>query len=64
MIETVLGFKPHQCFAIHLKIHLHRKHLSVATLQFLLSLHWLQLVLRQAAAPNITFHFCVKDAGI
>ena len=57
-----LRLEPHQRFAIHLKIHLHRKHLGVVTLQFLLSLHWLQLVLRQAAATNITFHFCVKDA--
>ena len=42
---TISYPKPSSIFAIHLKIHFKRKHL-IALLQFLLSLHWLQLVLR------------------
>ena len=49
---SYLGYKPYPIFAIHLKIRIQRNYL-IELLQFLLSLHWLQLILRQVAATGV-----------
>ena len=56
---SYLGYKPYPIFAIYLKIRIQRYYL-IELLQFLLSLHWLQLIPRQVAATALHFILCQR----